>query len=199
MPEFLADEMLKSLCRWLRIFGVRAYYAGDFERAATGTGKITGAGHQGGPAGNWAWRPDSSPRGKTRKTSPGDDDLIKIAAKNRLVLLTRDEELGKRAADYVETVLFRTDRLDDQLILLAKKYKFKLAGIEKRTICPNCMGKLERAPKATIKEKVFPRVYSLNRVFWQCKKCGQVFWKGSHWREIERKLAGLKKQAAAQK
>ncbi|MCS7109647.1 MAG: Mut7-C RNAse domain-containing protein, partial [Candidatus Micrarchaeota archaeon] len=61
--------------------------------------------------------------------------------------------------------------------------------------CTKCSGQLEEVPKERILEMFnsdgelklkMParKILESHRVFWICKKCNQVYWKGSHWRKI---------------
>jgi hypothetical protein len=154
MPVFLADLMLKKLCRWLRIFGIKCLYAGDLEDYAQ-----------------------------------EDDELIRFAIKNKLVLLTSDELLYAKAKDYVHAVLFKTQDTEKQLVQLMRESRIPLSkDFPSKTLCPQCNSPLKEVARKKVKGKVFSAVYARHDVFWVCanKKCGKIYWEGTHWNKIEK-------------
>ncbi len=175
--------MLKNLARWMRVFGARVVFAGDLKKDAEAGAFGTGA---------------ESARGQGKK-SLVDDELLRFAFRNKMVFLTRDEELGKKAQNYVPTVLFRTMDLDAQLVQVFRRFNLRVSKIPSRALCAHCGGKLKRVPKASVREKVFPKVYAHNRVFWQCQNpnCRQLYWKGSHWQKILKKAEKISRMLSA--
>ncbi|GAA0292433.1 Mut7-C RNAse domain-containing protein [Halarchaeum salinum] len=111
-----------------------------------------------------------------------DDRLREIAAREDRTLLTRDEELARRAPD---SVLLRTRHVDDQLTELDER-GFTLALPDEPVRCATCNGRLEEAsgPHPEHVPDDAERV-------WRCVDCGQRYWKGSHWDDVATRLAGL--------
>ncbi|MFQ5405637.1 MAG: Mut7-C RNAse domain-containing protein [Candidatus Micrarchaeia archaeon] len=125
---------------------------------------------------------------KDLKGKPLDDEeLLKIALKNKMVFVTRDEALGQKARDYVPTILLRTTDTDKQLMQILTRFPAKITLAPSKTTCASCGGKIKRVLKASVKDKVFPKVFKHNKTFWQCKKCKKTYWKGSHWKKILQK------------
>jgi len=147
VPKFLADAMLRRLCRWLRILGYSCEYA--------------------------------SPK-------KSDDDVIRWASKDKLVLLTRDEELARKAGDYCKTLLLHSNDFKQQAREAFRALRLAPSNFPSRTICPECNGRLEKASKAQVKGKVWPYVFKHHREFWQCSHCKKIYWKGSHWTGIKK-------------
>ncbi len=123
-----------------------------------------------------------------------DDDVIKLAAKNNAVLLTRDEALAAKAKNYCRALLIRSNDLRSQFREVAAAFKIKIPVKEKQSLCPKCGSKLEKPPKKSIKALVWPRVYAHHTAFWKCANanCGKIYWKGTHVREIRRVLKEIK-------
>lgn len=157
--KFLADIMLKKLCRWLRLLGISCIYAGDF--------------------------------------SEDDDEIIKEAMRKNAVLLTMDKKMYKKATDYVKAFLVTNDDLDGQIAEVLKRFKIKISEVPAKTICPLCNGKLEEVKKDELtkkeKEKIFPHILETHEIFWRCKKCGQIYWKGTHWKNMEKRIEKIRK------
>jgi hypothetical protein len=123
---------------------------------------------------------------------PSDDELIRHASDRGLILLTRDEELYSRAKNYCRTAYVRPTGIEAQLALVSKEFGFHPRFSPFTSRCPKCNSPLARFPKKQVKDLVWPKVYEYNRLFWRCPKCGQVYWKGSHWKKIGKSLESLR-------
>ncbi len=54
--------------------------------------------------------------------------------------------------------------------------------------CMDCGGRLVRVPLQQVEESVPPKVQQACKRFYQCGDCGKVYWRGTHWQDIRRKL-----------
>ncbi|WP_336034689.1 Mut7-C RNAse domain-containing protein [Halobacterium yunchengense] len=110
-----------------------------------------------------------------------DEELRDLAAREARTLVTRDRRL---AASVDGAVLVDATDADGQLRdLAAAGVDLTLAPGER---CGACNGRLERADAdadvpAYVSDDADP--------LWRCADCGQYFWCGSHWRDVERRLA----------
>jgi uncharacterized protein with PIN domain len=109
-----------------------------------------------------------------------DRDLIELAESEARVLVTRDGPLSDRFDRSV--LLYATDPTAQLRELEAAGFELSLAGASR---CSACNGSLRRVrdgpgpdegPDPTV-EPVF-----------QCRDCGQHYWRGSHWADLERRL-----------
>lgn len=116
----------------------------------------------------------------------GDDKTLKdIAEKEDRIILTRDKELSRS-----EYALYIEER-DIDLILNKILERYDI-DIEPLTRCSLCNSKIESIDKKEIEKDVPEGVYKRNEEFWICNKCGQIYWKGSHWDKIMAKIEKLK-------
>lgn len=114
--------------------------------------------------------------------------MLKAKEENR-ILLTRDVELFKRAvARGVEAFLVENPNQTANLAGLAKRFGFKLEIDVAVSRCPKCNSKLETVAKTSVADKLFETTASNYDEFWQCQGCGQVYWRGTHWKKIEKTL-----------
>ncbi len=118
-----------------------------------------------------------------------DDEVIKAALKQNAVLLTRDEELARKAGDYCAVQLLRSHGYLQQLREVVEKNEIKLKFTER--YCTVCGGKLEKIEKKKVKGRVWPFTYKTHNQFFQCGQCEQIFWRGSHWKKIRETLEGV--------
>lgn len=96
-----------------------------------------------------------------------DKEVIEKAEKEDRVIITRDTDIDKMNTG-VKTVLLDTKNFEEQI-----KDVFDRLNLEPRfpeeSRCSNCNGELEKTGEDN----------------WVCKRCGQRYWKGSHWKRIE--------------
>ena len=118
-----------------------------------------------------------------------DSELLELAKKEDRVLLTKDLELYKRAigrgidAFYVEG---KTE--SERLAELAKRYGLTLVVDMEKSHCPVCNTKLKAAPKEQLKDELEKNTFTYYDKFWKCPNCGQIYWQGAHWKQINNTL-----------
>ncbi len=130
-----------------------------------------------------------------------DNQLLTMAATQEMTLLTRDEELYKRAVSKrVPSLLVpgrtETERLAHVSANLGVALKIEM----EKTLCPECGHGLAEAPKNDLHDLVPAASLLLYDQFWRCTNpgCGKIYWMGSHWKQINqtltkaRQLVGLK-------
>ncbi|MFH0973554.1 MAG: Mut7-C RNAse domain-containing protein [Candidatus Micrarchaeota archaeon] len=119
-----------------------------------------------------------------------DDEVIKLSVKRNAVLLTRDEALYAKARSYCRALLIRANDLRSQFREVAAAFKIKIPKRETQSLCPKCGSRLKKVSKKSVKPLVWPRVYARHNAFWRCgnARCAQIYWKGTHVREIRRVL-----------
>jgi hypothetical protein len=118
----------------------------------------------------------------------GDDEILRSAQEQGRVLLTRDEELADRAAPLSLYIL--SDDIDAQLRQVVDAYN--LAADEAMVRCTVCNGELDRTPKEELLGVVPTGALENHQEFFRCRSCGKVYWKGSHWNNIRRRLGNLR-------
>jgi len=101
-----------------------------------------------------------------------DDEIERIAKKEGRIILSRDKHIH---GYYVES-----DDFKEQLRQVFKEFNLK-ARFPEASRCSNCNGRLIKVKREEV--NVPPSVKS--EVFFQCENCGQVYWKGSHWKRIK--------------
>ena len=116
----------------------------------------------------------------------GDKALLEFATRGRRVVLTSDRSLAARAkASGVRAILVggSNDRARINGIVRAAR----VAGIPLlagESLCSVCDGELRPLPRAAALSLVPPSVGRRHRLFFRCSVCGQVYWRGSHWKRL---------------
>lgn len=112
-----------------------------------------------------------------------DDALLAVADREDRLLVTRDRQLAERSDDSVLVTAKDTDR---QLRELAD------AGVDLTPTpgerCGACNGELRRVDDT---DDLPDYVADDADTVWRCTDCGQYFWRGSHWTDVENRLAEL--------
>jgi len=116
--------------------------------------------------------------------------LLKIAEEEDRVLLTRDLGLYRRARKRGIRAFFIEDpSIENVLAMLSAKLGLRLEFDPDDTRCPSCNTPLRRTTSLIdVAGKVSPEIATKYREFWVCPSCGKVYWRGNHWRTIERIL-----------
>ena len=117
-----------------------------------------------------------------------DEDLLQRARAEGRVLITSDGRLlahrlirdGTVRAVFVPTGMDTLQQLRHVLSRLGLKAR------EPR--CMACGGALEAVDRSTLAGVVPPRVYAAFDEFYRCRRCGKVYWPGTHWQRIESRL-----------
>jgi len=61
----------------------------------------------------------------------------------------------------------------------------------RRARCMSCGGRLVRVEKAEVATRIPPRTARWKDEYLVCCECDRLYWEGTHWRRIDRRLAGL--------
>ena len=125
--------------------------------------------------------------------TPGiDDDLLvrEAQAENRIVVTCDGKLLERRVFTTGEIGSVRVPvglRLREQVHFVASELKIR-PGQPRCTACNGTLAPVERREVADV---VPARSLIWVRSFWRCTACQQVFWEGSHWRNIRRQCEQL--------
>jgi len=114
--------------------------------------------------------------------------LVKKALDEAKILLTSDSGIMDRYAvsrDLVRTV-FVPVGLSPIQQLAHVLGKLALGLLPSR--CMDCNGPLKEVPLAEVQQEVPDKVKAECEQFFVCAGCGKVFWHGTHWESIERRL-----------
>lgn len=127
-----------------------------------------------------------------------DDELLRIAHEENMVLLTRDEELYQRAiARRIVSALVIGETEEQRLAQMGKTFGISLDADMAETKCPECGSNLKETSKNDLRGVVPQASLKLYDQFWKCtnQNCEKVYWIGSHWKQIRQTLEDARKLA----
>lgn len=119
-------------------------------------------------------------------------ELVKID--NRRALFTRDRRLLMHAVVRHGYYLRSQDPLE-QTIEVIRRFKLS-AEIDPFARCLRCNAPLKEVPKSEVVQKLEPLTRIYYERFQLCTGCAQVYWAGSHFSELERRLEEILAHAA---
>jgi len=120
-----------------------------------------------------------------------ESDLIIQAIRDRRILLTRSERLTKYKG--IQVIVITSDHVEEQMEQIVRELGLALDEEKLFSRCVECNSELADIEKQDLKEKVPEYVFNTQEDFKQCLKCGKIFWKGTHWDNVESKFRQLKK------
>ena len=119
-----------------------------------------------------------------------DSHLVATALAEGRVILSRDRQIMKRrviTSGKLKAILIQDDKPElqmrqviDALSLDSKSRPF--------TLCLECNQVLAERDKEEVKELVPPYVYQTQSQFMQCPACHRIYWRGTHWQAMSKRL-----------
>ena len=109
------------------------------------------------------------------------DKMIHLAGKEKRVLLTRSKQVSRRKEKFPRVLIqseFHIDQLKElrSYLKLNEEYLF--------TRCINCNKILYDISKDKIKDLIPEFVFNSIDEYKVCRKCGKIFWQGSHYEDM---------------
>jgi hypothetical protein len=123
-----------------------------------------------------------------------DDELARISSEQERTLLTRDRILLQRKV-ITRGYFIRTTQPLQQAIEVLRRFDLS-ADVRPLVRCIRCNGLLEDVGKDAIEERLEPKTRRYYQHFRICPDCGQVYWRGSHFRKMSRLIDTIAMAAA---
>lgn len=125
-----------------------------------------------------------------------DDDLLREAQKMGAIIITTDSGVMERRlirqgiieAYWVPPSLTRFEQLE--LI----RAELDLPPLDSR--CMRCGGELIEVDREAMKDQIPPLTYKWVKEYFQCEQCKKLYWHGTHWQRITRKLKEVEEARA---
>ena len=112
---------------------------------------------------------------------PSRDKLQELALKENRIILTRAHDINlKNKVLILEDVPY-----DEHIKFLLKKFKLKIKPL---TRCLECNSLLCTVDKSFVKGKVPFFVYQTFQKFAYCPYCKKIYWQGTHYQAMQRKI-----------
>lgn len=123
-------------------------------------------------------------------TGVSDAELVAKALAEGRVILSRDTQIMKRrvvTSGRLKAILLRDDEPELQIRQVIRELGLN-SNFRPFTICLECNQALIERGKGEVKELVPPYVYQTQSQFMQCPSCQRIYWRGTHWQAMTKRL-----------
>jgi len=119
-----------------------------------------------------------------------DRQLLEVMTRENRALLTRDRRLLMHAI--VQHGCYpRSQNADEQTIEVVRRFDLSEL-IAPFTRCLRCNAPLEQAAKTNIIDKLEPLTKVYYHQFRRCSGCKQIYWSGSHFPKLQKRIEGIR-------
>ena len=122
-----------------------------------------------------------------------DDSLIDSAKKEGRIIISKDNELVNKAVNSnVKSIFLQKSSEDDQLFEIASKTNIKKLVIDGDSArCPKCNFFTIPIQKNSIRNEIPEGVLEFNNKFWKCERCNQIYWEGTHIKNLKKLICKI--------
>ena len=122
-----------------------------------------------------------------------DGQMIKIALSEDRVILTKDSEFMKRrlvTSGKLKAIYIKQDdpKLQVQKVVEALNLNYHFKPF---SLCLECNRALVARDKEEVKNLVPTHVFETQTQYTQCPACHRIYWLGTHWQAMVKKLQDL--------
>jgi uncharacterized protein with PIN domain len=136
--------------------------------------------------------------GYSANWNPGltDEEITKRLFETGEVLLTTDSLLLERR--YFSAGLLRalwlppTLKVAEQMKIIFSEFSLDV----RESLCMECGGNLRQINKQDFVNLIPPRTFRWLDEFFMCEVCSKVYWKGTHWVKIRKRLESIQKYSS---
>ena len=116
-----------------------------------------------------------------------DSKLIEKAKNENRIIISRDRHLIDRAKkNDVLSIYVTKENEIEQFLEILETVNLQLDGISGDTArCTKCNSTTSQISKLKIGNKIPQGVLEFNDKFWKCDKCDQIYWEGTHIKNLQ--------------
>ena len=129
----------------------------------------------------------------TYRQNADDRQLLEVMARENRALLTRDRRLLMHAI-VQNGYCPRSQNADEQTIEVIRRFNLSEL-IAPFTRCLRCNAPLEEAAKADVIDKLEPLTKIYYEQFSRCPGCKQIYWSGSHFPKLQKRVEEIRSRA----
>ena len=127
----------------------------------------------------------------------GSDDaqMVVTALNEDRVILTRDTQImvrGVVTSGRLKAILIESDKPDEQIQQVIETLNLD-CQFKPFALCLECNASLEDRSVQEVKDRVPPYVYQTQSKYVECPACHRIYWRGTHWQAMTKKLEIFRK------
>ena len=119
--------------------------------------------------------------------------MIRIALDEARIIITRDTRIMERrviTSGRLRAILISGDRPEEQIRQVIEHLHLDI-DFRPLSLCLECNQPLMERSKEEVADRVPPYVFQTQEQFVECPACHRVYWKGTHWQAMTKKLHGF--------
>ena len=124
-----------------------------------------------------------------------DSRMIATALAESRIILTRDTQIMKRrviTSGQLKAILIKSDEPELQIHQVINTLDLD-CQFRPFTICLECNQPLLERSKQEVKDLVPPYVFQTQNQYMECPACHRIYWRGTHWQAMTKKLGKFTK------
>ena len=130
----------------------------------------------------------------------GSDDgqMVAMALAEGRVILTRDTQIMRRRVvtnGQLKAILIQSDEPEQQMRQVVETLTLD-CQFRPFTVCLECNQLLEKRSKQEVQARVPPYVFKTQGQYMECPSCHRIYWRGTHWEAMTKKLEKFIKSVA---
>jgi uncharacterized protein with PIN domain len=128
-------------------------------------------------------------------TGKNDSTMIDTARTENRIILTRDTHILARriiTSGEIKAILIKSDNINEQIKQVINEFNL-ISSFKPFTLCLEDNHPLEVRNNDDVRNKVPPYVWKTQKEYVQCPECLRIYWKGTHWEAMNKRLIFLQK------
>ncbi len=126
------------------------------------------------------------------RTEESIDEMFKAAREEERLILTRSEKLIQMCSKRnLQNLFISSIEVTEQLIEIKNSVGLNIVYPPVGIRCSVCNGDLRTRNKDEIIDKIPEGTAKNHEDFWECSKCHQIYWMGSHWQDIKKTISEI--------
>lgn len=124
-----------------------------------------------------------------------DSSMVSTALNEERVILTRDTQIMKRrvvTSGRLSAIFIRSDDPEQQMCQVIEDLNLD-CQFRPFAVCLECNQPLLERSKQQVEERVPPYVFQTQSQYMECPVCHRIYWRGTHWQAMTKKLDKFKK------
>lgn len=122
-----------------------------------------------------------------------DTQMVNTACCENRIILTRDTHILKRrivTSGKVKAILIKAEKIDEQIKQVMNEFDL-YNNMQPFSLCLEDNQRLILRTKDEVQGRVPPYVWKTQTEFSECPQCHRIYWKGTHWEALTKKLVKL--------
>ncbi len=119
-----------------------------------------------------------------------DSQMVATALAEGRVILTRDTQIMRRRMvtnGRLKAILIKSDEPEQQMRQVVETLNLD-CQFRPFAICLECNQLLEERSKQQVQDLVPPYVFQTQSQYVECPACHRIYWRGTHWQAMTKKL-----------